>query len=219
MTQTQRMPRRVDDQGVGSAPVIGLSLIDAATLVTLLGLGLGCIACVLAIRGHLNGALLCLVGAGLCDTFDGPIARRFVSATEQRTFGAAIDLLADMAGFGIVPAVIVLTTHDGWLPTLAVVMYTISAAIRLAYFEVTNTEAAWQGFWGVPVTYVALVLPLTYLVTGPRSDGVAVPLSLLALATLFLVRVRIPKPTAGWYSVIGLVAIGMIWLLLRRMML
>ena len=218
VTQTQRMPRHVHDKGLGSAPVIGLGLIDAATLVTLLGLGLGCLSCILAIRGHLDGALICLVGAGLCDTFDGPIARRFARPTEQRTFGAAMDLLADMAGFGIVPAVIVLTTHDGWLPTFAVMTYTISAAIRLAYFEVTNTEAAWTGFWGVPVTYVALVLPLAYLVTGPRSDGVAVPLSLLALATLFLVRVRVPKPTARWYWVIGLVAIGMIWLLLRRMM-
>ena len=130
-----------------------------------------------------------------------------------------MDLLADMAGFGIVPAVIVLTTHDGWLPIFAVMTYMISAAIRLAYFEVTQTGAVGLGHWGVPVTYVALVLPVAYLLAGARPDGVAVPLALLALASLFLVRVRVPKPPARWYPVIGVVAIGMIGLLVRRMML
>lgn len=199
--------------------MIGLGLIDPATLVTLTGLGLGCISCVMAIRGQLDGALVCLVGAGLSDTFDGPIAQRSIRTTEQRTFGAAMDLLADMAGFGIVPAVIVLTTHEGWLPIFAVMAYMISAAIRLAYFEATRTGAVRLGHWGVPVTYVALVLPVAYLLAGARPDGVAVPLALLALASLFLVRVRVPKPTARWYPVIGVVAIGMIGLLVRRMML
>ena len=52
------------------------SLLHAANGVTLTGLLLALLVVVLAARGSVHGAFAALVGAGLCDLFDGFIARR-----------------------------------------------------------------------------------------------------------------------------------------------
>ena len=49
-------------------------------------------------------AVLCLALSGLCDMFDGKIARRKIDRTDdEKCFGIQIDSLCDMVCFGAFP--------------------------------------------------------------------------------------------------------------------
>ena len=55
----------------------------------------------LATRGHFNWAIFCLAFSGLCDMFDGKIARTKKNRTEdEKRFGIQIDSLCDIVCFG-----------------------------------------------------------------------------------------------------------------------
>lgn len=61
----------------------------------------------LATRGHFNWAIFCLAFSGLCDMFDGKIARTKKNRTEdEKRFGIQIDSLCDVVCFGVFPIVL-----------------------------------------------------------------------------------------------------------------
>ena len=61
----------------------------------------------LSLNGHLDLAVLCLALSGLCDMFDGKIARTKKDRTEiEKRFGIQIDSLCDVVCFGVFPAMI-----------------------------------------------------------------------------------------------------------------
>ena len=60
-----------------------------------------------AIHGRFKVAVFCLALSGLCDMFDGKIARSMKNRTEdEKSFGIQIDSLCDVVCFGIFPAMI-----------------------------------------------------------------------------------------------------------------
>ena len=60
-----------------------------------------------AIHGRFKTAILCLAISGLCDMFDGKIARTKKDRTEdEKAFGIQIDSLCDVVCFGAFPALI-----------------------------------------------------------------------------------------------------------------
>ena len=60
-----------------------------------------------AIHGRFKTAIFCLALSGLCDMFDGKIARAMKKRTEdEKSFGIQIDSLCDMVCFGVFPAMI-----------------------------------------------------------------------------------------------------------------
>ena len=60
-----------------------------------------------AAGGQVSPALLCLMGAGFCDMFDGKIASTRPRTQQEKRFGIQIDSLSDLVCFGVLPAVIV----------------------------------------------------------------------------------------------------------------
>ena len=57
-----------------------------------------------AVTDHISAAVCCLAFSGLCDMFDGKIARTKKNRTEEeKCFGIQIDSLADIVCFGILP--------------------------------------------------------------------------------------------------------------------
>jgi len=52
-------------------------------------------------------SILGLMGAGICDLFDGPIARR--SKNHNFVVGKELDTLIDMISFGILPIIILIS--------------------------------------------------------------------------------------------------------------
>lgn len=60
-----------------------------------------------AVTDHISAAVCCLAFSGLCDMFDGKIARTKKNRTEEeKCFGIQIDSLADIVCFGILPIVL-----------------------------------------------------------------------------------------------------------------
>lgn len=95
-----------------------------------------------AIDGRFRTAIICLALSGLCDMFDGKVARTKKDRTDdQKLFGVQIDSLCDMVCFGVFPAVICYVLGvRGVLGGIVIVYYCICAVIRLGYFNVLETN-------------------------------------------------------------------------------
>ena len=180
-------------------------------------------------------ALFCLMASGVCDMFDGMIARtRKKSTEEEKRFGIQLDSLCDIVCFGVLPAAVGITLAEGQ-PTLLRVaswgfgaLFILCALIRLAYFNVTEeTRQATEGgrrksYMGVPVTTSAVIFPLMYALSVliPAPVGLWIyPAFILITAIAFITPVKVPKPHAKGLVVMGLVGLVeaalMFWLLFR----
>ena len=132
----------------------------------------------LATRGHFNWAIFCLAFSGLCDMFDGKIARTKKNRTEdEKRFGIQIDSLCDVVCFGVFPIVLCYElgmTHFYSIPIL--IFYGLAGVIRLGYFNVmeekrqNETSANRKYYQGLPITSMSVALPLLF-VFAPLCRG------------------------------------------------
>lgn len=192
-----------------------------------------------AMDGGLLPAMLCLLASGVCDMFDGMIARtRKQSTKEEKSFGIQLDSLCDIVCFGVLPAAVgvklSMTAVEGGrsLPLtvaagIAGGLFVLCALIRLAYFNVTEearqaTESGNRRFYmGVPVTTVAVVFPLVYALDLFLPAGIMPWLyaaMLFVCAVAFVLPVRVPKPRLVGKCVMGVMGCGEIGLLLYQLM-
>jgi len=134
-------------------------------LITLFSLCLGLTAIRMAVDGKFELAITSILIAGVLDGIDGRIARLLHSSSR---FGAELDSLADFVNFGAAPSLILYfwglnALHSaGWL---AVLVFTICMALRLARFNVMLDDPnkppyAVNFFTGVPAPAGAMVVML-----------------------------------------------------------
>lgn len=204
--------------------MIFLGTYNLAGVLTFTGLILALAACLFSYLGQLPWAAVCLIYSGLCDLFDGWVARRFNRSPAEAAFGLQIDSLADMAAFGITPVVILL--HSGlsvWADFPFFAFYSCAAAMRLAHFNQSRTAAVSSShhYTGLPVTFAALVFPLALLPAQRLPWPVSLWIlrgTLAMMALLFLARIPIPKPRGKAYAVFVLLAFGLTyaWLAVDR---
>lgn len=144
--------------------------------------------------GHPYLGMFFLMFCGLCDAFDGKVARTKKNRTDSmKQFGIQIDSLSDLAAFGVLPACIGIamlrssiefsifpnfkflhladkSTIIKIVLTIIAVFYTLAAMIRLAYFNVLEEErqktegGANKTYIGLPVTSSALIFPTILLI-------------------------------------------------------
>lgn len=171
-------------------------------------------------------AMVGLIIAGICDLFDGFVARQEDLSEEEQAFGAQLDSLNDVVCFGILPVIIL----DQWIdnswffPVFAI--YLIAVLFRLAYFNVHGTKPAVEGhsenetgapeaeplqyYTGLPVTYVALVMPLLCLI-GVALSGLWLQLFLclicLGLSAAYTLPYPVPKPSGKAYLFFPILAL------------
>ena len=133
-----------------------------------------------AASGHFNAAVICLGICGVCDSFDGRIARSKKNRTEdEKSFGVQIDSLCDLVCFGVFPAVFCYCLGLKSILGIAIIsFFCICAVIRLAYYNVldekkkygTYTDTA--AFHGLPVTMSSILIALTYCLTFVVPENV-----------------------------------------------
>lgn len=131
-----------------------------------------------------------LMFCGLCDAFDGRVARRKKNRTDfAKKYGIQIDSLTDIVAFGILPACIgaamlrvspmfescknALSAPLGTALTVllfaVLMLYALASLIRLAYFNVTEEErqktddSCRKYYTGLPVTSSAIIFPTVLL--------------------------------------------------------
>lgn len=156
-----------------------------------------------AIRQNYIGSVICLMCSGICDMFDGAIASTKERNRFEKHFGIEIDSLCDLVSFGVLPAIFVFmiagqSTVAGFIGGA----YVLCAIIRLAYYNVQElerqktTEEAREYYLGVPVTTIAILLPLLYLIKDRfQLSDVFGYLALMIVVTIgFISGVEIRKP-------------------------
>ena len=156
------------------------------------------------VNGHFRIALVCLAFSGLCDMFDGKVARAKKDRTEEeKRFGIQIDSLCDVVSFGIFPAL--WSYCMGMKSALGIgilILYTTGGVIRLGYFNVMEekrqqkTEEARTSYSGLPITSIAIILPLAAMagLLWKRQACLLLHITMLAVGILFVTRIRVPKP-------------------------
>ena len=166
-----------------------------------------------AVEGRYIGALLCLGGALFCDTMDGRVARSKKNRTRQeKLFGIQIDSLCDLVSFGIFPAVLcyMLGLRKGF-DFVVIGYYCLCCVIRLAYFNVLETERAPEEksvFHGLPVVGFAVLLPAAYMIGMWIPEGAMVWLLRVLLGvigTLYILDFKLNKPRVLQLALLSLV--------------
>ena len=193
---------------------------DYTVILTYLGFSSGMIGIFLAITGNTFWAVMCLMFSGLCDMFDGRVARTKKKRTnEERHFGIQLDSLSDLVCFGVLPAIIgySLGIKNTYLIPL-IVIYPLAALIRLAYFNVLeitrNSSTPVKEYTGLPVTSSALIFPFLYIFRKFLGEYFVLiyGIVLFVVAVLFISKIKIKKP--GIKVMIGFIVVGVIEILL-----
>lgn len=199
---------------------------DYTVILTYISLASSMIGMTQAVGGKYKTAIFCLALSGLCDMFDGKIARTKKDRTDdQKNFGIQIDSLCDMVCFGAFPALICyLLGVRGLIGITIIVLYVICAVIRLGYFNVLEAKrqqtegGANKYYHGLPITSIAIALPLVFLLHFVISDNVfdiILHLTLLVVGILFVVDFKLKKPNnlilALIVSIVAIALAVIIW--------
>lgn len=169
----------------------------------------------MAMKGHVEGAVFCLMLSGFCDMFDGKVARTKDRCEEEQKFGIQLDSLSDLVCFGVLPTVIgyaVGMTNKFYV--FVFFIYVMAALTRLAYFNVMEEERQSQTperrkeYVGLPVTSVALIIPLVYIL-GKFVEfefHMVYGIAMFLIAIAFVLNFRIKKP--GKIAAVVMILIG-----------
>lgn len=205
------------------------------TYMSLISAGIGIFVSLYG-EGHPFLGIFFLMFCGLCDAFDGKVARTKKDRTDREIkFGIQIDSLSDLVAFGVLPACIgnamirvsptinevPRAVEEGKFSLSLTVLlfcimllYMLAALIRLAYFNVEeeerqkNEEGGRKYYCGVPVTSSALVFPTILLLQYilPLDITMVYFAFMMLLGFLFLSKVQIKKP--GLRGILIMVGIG-----------
>ncbi|MBQ8288664.1 MAG: CDP-alcohol phosphatidyltransferase family protein [Clostridia bacterium] len=200
-----------------------LGYYNYTVILTYTSLGSAVAGIFLATKERPFWALICLMISGLCDAFDGKVARtRKNSTEEEKRFGIQIDSLCDLVAFGVLPCMIgyAMGMKNVWYVPVFIV-YVLAALIRLAYFNVAeeirqkNTTETRKFYSGLPVTSASLLIPLVYGLIHLLDRSLwqyAFASALVIIAILFVCNFRLRKP--GSRGILVLVGIGVLEFLL-----
>lgn len=177
-----------------------LGFYNYTVILTYIGMLTGFCGILFAMESNIQAALLCLMGSGLCDMFDGKIASTMERTPSEKQFGIQIDSLSDLVCFGVLPAIIVYKSngHSLWLCG----GYVLCALIRLAWFNVDelarqeHTQERRREYLGLPVTTAAIIFPLLAGLEQVFSLPFAItaPMTMAVTAAAFLTPFRVKKP-------------------------
>ena len=179
-------------------------LLDLANALTLLGLVAAVFCAILAISDHLPYAVMALMISGVCDLFDGVLARRCNRSEAQAEFGGRLDTIVDACSFGFAPVVLMYSAGLRGIWEVPLLMFFVVCVVwRLAFFDMVGLQSVGKQryFVGLPVTYVAMFLPLAFLAGfwGELFLRGCVAITNVALAIAMISTARIRKPPGVFY--------------------
>ena len=196
-----------------------IGVYDYTVLLTYIGFSSGIIGIINAFNGNIFYAIVCLMFSGLCDMFDGRVARTKKKRTiEERHFGVQLDSLSDVVCFGVLPSVIGYSLGiNNPFSLILIVFFPLAALIRLAWFNVLeitrNSSTPVKEYTGLPVTSSALIFPFIYIFKKIlKSNFIYLyTIVLLIVGILFISKIKIKKPS--FKVMIGFIVIGIIELI------
>ena len=188
---------------------------DYTVILTYLSLFSAVFGMICAVDGEFNTSIVCLLIAGICDAFDGTIARTKKDRTEdEKAFGIQLDSLCDVISFGVFPACLCHSMGvNGKIGMLIGFFYCLCAVIRLAFFNVleANRQKTEGGsnkvYRGLPVTSISFLLPMAFWLQFLMSDMAFLVLLHVLLAVVgFLFILDFPLKKPGLKQILALIA-------------
>ena len=168
-----------------------LGFYDYTVVLTYISLAVSVFGMTRALEGDFKVAILCLALSGLCDMFDGKIARTKKNRTEdEKKFGIQIDSLCYCLGMNHIPGVIILC------------LYCVASVIRLGYFNVmeekrqNETSELRHYYQGLPITSMAIILPFLYLLRRGCGKNflLVIHVAVVVVGVLFISDFKVKKP-------------------------
>ena len=175
---------------------------NKAVVLTYLGVVFGILSFMFAFSGNFMYAMVCLLLAGVCDAFDGKVARSCERTEDGKRFGIEIDSLADTINFVVLPIIIFFNMGmNAWYHIIIYTLYALAGIIRLAYFNVLAfNEKDFKPvdyYTGLPVTTVSFFFPFVYafskVLPTEIMNWIFTGMTLL-IAFLFVFNFKIKKP-------------------------
>ena len=206
-----------------------LGFYDYTVVLTYISLAVSVFGMTRALEGDFKVAILCLALSGLCDMFDGKIARTKKNRTEdEKKFGIQIDSLCDVVCFGVFPAMICYCLGMNHIPGVIILcLYCVASVIRLGYFNVmeekrqNETSELRHYYQGLPITSMAIALPIVVVLKPFLGCEfmLALHVVMLVVGILFITNFKLKKPknvTMG--AIVAVVAMAVIAILARHYM-
>jgi len=196
-----------------SSPI--LRQIDLPNAFTLSGLMLSLLSVIFAIQEQFCAAIICMIYAGLTDMLDGVVARQTQRTELQSKVGKQLDSIVDVCSFGFAPAIFAYCFGLQDPLSIAVLIFYIGMnALRLAYFNSTGLSES-EGeeyFTGLPVTYAAMFIPLTFTASFVLSNStmkLVMDGLYFLLAIAMIIDFKMLKIRGIWYGIFALGALAL----------
>jgi CDP-diacylglycerol---serine O-phosphatidyltransferase len=187
---------------------------------TLGNLFFGVFAIVAASRQQFTQAGWYVVLGGICDAFDGRVAR---ATNSEGRFGEELDSLVDAITFGLAPAMIMyfaVLNRDGW-DWFWCFWFTACAVLRLARFNVEQAGKDKSYFQGLPSPAAGITLATYYWFSQSPLYAMAsienwpwhqmLRFVMAGLGALMISNVPYPViPQVGFRSAKGLIGLGIL---------
>lgn len=185
-----------------------IGVYDYTVILTYLSLLSAVLGMMQASAGNFSVSVNYLVCSGICDAFDGTVARTKKNRTEdEKAFGIQLDSLCDVISFGVFPAFLCYCMGvDSMFGICCVVFYCLCAVIRLAFFNVLEakrqqTEGGSNKMYrGLPVTSISIIFPPVFLLRNVFPEDVFVMvlhIMLLVVGFLFVLDFSVKKLDFG----------------------
>lgn len=176
-----------------------------SVILTYISLASSVIGMFVTLEGHPKMALAFLAFSGLCDMFDGKIARAMKNrSADAKKFGIQIDSLCDVICFGAFPAVICYKLGMDSIGGVAIlVFFCITSVIRLGFYNVMEekrqeeTTENRKYYQGLPITSIAITLPIIYIFNPLLGSNFIILLhvAVCAIGVLFITNFKVKKPS------------------------
>lgn len=193
---------------------------NKSVILTYLGLAISILGLIIVLFGmNIKYAFICLMVAGICDMFDGTVARKCERTKEEMAFGIELDSLVDVMSFIALPLILLGTINCSIYTIPIFIIYAIFGIARLAHFNLTteNNNKPVKYYTGLPVTYAALIFPIVYLFSYVFLETpflIIYDLITLLISVLFISEIKVPKPglTSSIILVLAAVIVTIIYI-------
>lgn len=167
-------------------------------LLTMTSLVLAFIGILFATYDEFTISIFLLMACGICDAFDGVLARSKEYTEEQKCYGVQLDSLNDIVAFGVYPAIINALLSDSILGMWSSIIFVLAGLIRLAYFNMLaeTKQNKKNKYIGLPITTISIIMPLFFFTLKLIDYSIIkniMPIILTITAILFVLRIEIPK--------------------------
>lgn len=193
---------------------------NKSVLLTYLGIIFAISGINFAFKDNISYSMACLILSGICDLFDGKVARSIKRTKEEELFGIELDSMADVINFIALPISIFISYNsDNYIYFAIYIFFAICGVARLSHFNSSAKKERQDYFQGLPVTYTALIVPIIYLLKGFLDKGVFNTIFVITpfiIAIFNIINIKIPKPKGKAYIFFSLLAIVVLCLYLFK---